>query len=312
MLSNVADQLSAIVGEVIDKDICVIDLTGGQDLMLVAAGIVYDRYKDKNLQMHRFNLRNNKLYNCDSNGKIISVESPPVLSAGELVKLYGGAIVYENDKHGTTYPWEWSEDFINDVDMMWSVCRKNVRAWNTQIGVFAAAEEVNDSPDPLVTMADMTKLKTQLELQDANYVHINSIIRNLQKYGMITLDSNEESISITYKNEQVKRCLTKAGQALEIKITLSAMRARDKDGNPVYNDIVNGAYIDWDDRLHTDQECCDTANEIDVLLMRGTIPVFVSCKNGRVEMDELYKLDTVAERFGGSYAKKSGGGNCLE
>ena len=35
MLSNVADQLSAIVGEVIDKDICVIDLTGGQDLMLV-------------------------------------------------------------------------------------------------------------------------------------------------------------------------------------------------------------------------------------------------------------------------------------
>ncbi|MEE0675517.1 MAG: hypothetical protein UCN61_06620 [Ruminococcus sp.] len=46
--------------------------------------------------MHRFNLRNNKLYNCDSNGKIISVESPPVLSAGELVKLYGGAIVYEN------------------------------------------------------------------------------------------------------------------------------------------------------------------------------------------------------------------------
>ena len=52
MLSNVADQLSAIVGEVIDKDICVIDLTGGQDLMLVAAG--------------------------------------------ELVKLYGGAIVYEN------------------------------------------------------------------------------------------------------------------------------------------------------------------------------------------------------------------------
>ncbi|MBQ1309070.1 MAG: hypothetical protein IIY54_05140 [Ruminococcus sp.] len=38
--------------------------------------------------------------------------------------------------------------------------------------------------------------------------------------------------------------------------------------------------------------------------MRGTIPVFVSCKNGRVEMDELYKLDTVAERFGGSYAKK--------
>ena len=43
----------------------------------------------------------------------------------------------------------------------------------------------------------------------------------------------------------------------------------------------------------------ETKNEIDVMLMRGVVPVFVSCKNGAVKMDELYKLDTVAQRFGG-------------
>ena len=48
----------------------------------------------------------------------------------------------------------------------------------------------------------------------------------------------------------------------------------------------------------------DTQNEIDVILMKGLIPVFVSCKNGAVEDDELYKLNTVAERFGGTYAAK--------
>ena len=45
MLSNVADQLSAIVGEVIDKDICVIDLTGGQDLMLVGSSMTDTRIR---------------------------------------------------------------------------------------------------------------------------------------------------------------------------------------------------------------------------------------------------------------------------
>ena len=38
--------------------------------------------------------------------------------------------------------------------------------------------------------------------------------------------------------------------------------------------------------------------------MHGMIPVFVSCKNGAFTSEELYKLNTVAQRFGGPYAKK--------
>ena len=48
----------------------------------------------------------------------------------------------------------------------------------------------------------------------------------------------------------------------------------------------------------------DTCNEVDVVLMHGLTPVFVSCKNGNVDENELYKLHTVAHWFGGPYAKK--------
>ena len=48
----------------------VIDLAVA-DLFLVAAGIVAEKYKDKNIQMHRFNLRNNKIYDCDMDGVTI-------------------------------------------------------------------------------------------------------------------------------------------------------------------------------------------------------------------------------------------------
>ena len=39
-------------------------------------------------------------------------------------------------------------------------------------------------------------------------------------------------------------------------------------------------------------------------MMHGMVPVFVSCKSGMVGMEELFKFATVADRFGGSYAKR--------
>ena len=46
-----------------------------------------------------------------------------------------------------------------------------------------------------------------------------------------------------------------------------------------------------------------TANEIDFMLMKGLTPIFIPWKIGQVYDDELYKLESVANRFGGLYAK---------
>ena len=128
------------------------------------------------------------------------------------------------------------------------------------------------------------------------------------KYGLLTYfdDENESTVTVSFKNEQVKKCLTKAGQALEMKVFITAKSVLDKENIPVYDDALNGVVIDWDGEFHDEEveDLYDTENEIDVLLMHDIVPVFVSCKNGIVTSDELYKLDAVAERFGGQYAKK--------
>ena len=72
-------------------------------------------------------------------------------------------------------------------------------------------------------------------------------------------------------------------------------------GNEVVDDILTGALIYWDNDNPEDR---DIVNEVDVIVMKGLVPVFVSCKNGTIEVDELYKLNTVATHFGGKYAKK--------
>ena len=77
---------------------------------------------------------------------------------------------------------------------------------------------------------------------------------------------------------------------------------RDADGAPLYHDIRVGVVIDWDGDEEGD--AIRTVNEIDVMAMKGAIPVFISCKNGDFDMEELYKLSTVADRFGGKLVKK--------
>jgi hypothetical protein len=49
-------------------------------------------------------------------------------------------------------------------------------------------------------------------------------------------------------------------------------------------------------------------NEVDVLSLKGYVLTFISCKSGNMSgqqiLHALYELQTVADKFGGKYAKK--------
>lgn len=303
--NKMQDVVAALSSIVETYDDCVFDLTGGEDIFLVCTGIVFERYKEKNIQMHRFNIRNNTIQDCDFDGKTILETELPQLTVEENIRIYGGDVVYDDIKPDTTPSWDFEGDFADDIDLMWDICKTYVRLWNKQIGVFMMAEQFRGSEsNPLTVTAPVPYLKENLERINAGYVFDYGIINALYRAGLIEAHDDGYEFTITYKNEQVKKCLTKAGRVLELKIFVAAIRACEKNGSYVYNDVMNGVYIDWDGDIHTEQESHDTANEIDVMMMHGMVPVFVSCKNGRVGMDELYKLNTVATRFGGKYAKR--------
>lgn len=285
---------------------CVFDLTGGEDLYLVAIGIISERYKDKNIQMHRFNIKNGTIIDGDSDGKTIALNKTPAMTVEENIKMYGGDVVKSSVKINGTFTWTLDESFKKDISLMWDICKRDVRLWNTQIGVFEAAELYrSESGDEMLTEAPVSHISDHLGRCGAKFIFIKGLVDRLYQCGLISEYYCDDRIfRIVYKNEQVKRCLTKSGQALEMKIFLTATEITDNDGNPVYNDVMNGVCIDWDGKIHTEKGEHDTENEIDVMMMREIIPVFVSCKNGYIDIDELYKLSSVAERFGGKYAKK--------
>ncbi|MBE7057239.1 MAG: DUF1887 family protein [Ruminococcaceae bacterium] len=254
--SNLQDAVSLLEEIVNINNEFIFEISGGENILCVALGIVLERYPDRNIDVRR----------CSKGDAVLSVK--------ENIQLHGG--------EPTTYSWNMTPDFCEDVAAIWSICKKNVRKWNGQINTFET-----------ITYTGNCNEKCKI---------YRNIVEDLKKAGLIKkFYRNEKGFVIEYKNSQVRKCLTKAGLALELKIYTEASGLKDANGNLIYNDVMTSVTIDWDGI----DEDYDTENEIDVVLMHGMTPVFVSCKNGIVEMDELYKLSMVAERFGGKNAKKA-------
>lgn len=302
-LYSILEVLDRIVKE---EPKCAFDLTGGDDVYLVAMGIIFERYKDKRLQMHRFNIRNNTVFDCDLDGSVITDGATPQISVEELIYAYGGEVVSEDEYENGTHEWDWTEEFYQQILDMWDVCRKNVRFWNIQIGMLELIEVFNnDSGNNLTTTVPTAYLNDYMASQEKNFFVNRDILQGLVDAGLITFfEINDDYLTVSYCDSQVKRCLTKAGQALEMIVCAVARTASEPDGSNTYHDVMTGVTIDWDGQFGGNEESFDTANEIDVIMTRGMVPVFVSCKNGNVDSSELYKLNAVAERFGGKYAKK--------
>ncbi len=296
-LQDIVEKLTSIVETYSD---CVFDLTGGEDLYLVALGIMMGRY-GSGVKCHRFNFGNDTLYDCDADNKVCAVGSFD-LSIEDGIGIYDGRIVTDPSRESYTYPWDFNENFENDIDTMWSICRNDPRQWNAHIGTLGQICETFKMPDELTVSFDILSVKEIFKQKKIPYVFVSGIMYSLQKHGLIRNLVIQDTVSFRFKNRQVKRCLTVAGQILELVVACKMRHLKDKDGSPLYHDVRVGVVIDWD---YMDQsEAYRTINEIDVIAMKGIVPIFISCKNGDFDVDELYKLNSVAEQFGAKYAKK--------
>lgn len=94
---NSVEQIVETLADIVEnEEDCVFDLTGGDDLVLVAMGIVYERYREKkNIQMHRFNIRTGTIHDCDSDG-VLPELAPLKLTVKDNIMIYGGDIVSFN------------------------------------------------------------------------------------------------------------------------------------------------------------------------------------------------------------------------
>lgn len=274
---STADALEALVNK---HHPCAFDLCGGKEPYLTAVGLLHGRDPARV-----------PLLPYDE-------DSPVNVTLQEWMHVYGGCIMYAEDRGGATQRWDMSDEFIDDVFAMWEICRAHPSKWNFQVGMLHRAKVERTSANPLeVTVRRVLSREGQSpQILDADWLY------KLETIGVIAdLQIADTTVSFRYKNHAIKRSFHKEGQLLELVIVATALRCKDKHGRQLYREALVGAVVDWDGKVS--RQDADLYNEVDALLLHGTIPVFVSCKNGGLDVDELFKLHAVTRRFGGERAK---------
>lgn len=273
------------------------DITGGESLILVAFGILSKEYQTR---IHHFDVDENRIMELEEGAEgAISSDVPTqkvVLDLDKYIALRGGVINYRLHKDMKQIQ---NEKYAKEVENIWNVAEKYWDYWNP-FSNFLRANLIPD--DKLVVSTNenaVVRALAQSKTKLKKLAKLNEIVDALAGIGALTkVNRKNGAYGFAFKNDFVKDCLWDGGSILE----LHTYQLEKKEST----DCRVGVHIDWDGMIQF--QGADVFNEIDVLSMRGNVPVFMSCKSGNMgsqqSLHALYELETVARRFGGKYAKK--------
>jgi hypothetical protein len=227
------------------------------------------------------------------------------LSLQEYLTISGGEIVYTRENCVKTYDWHIDQAMKNRIHVLWDICLQDIGRWNSTMNTL---DKVGDhfqlKGKPMWSFFPNHARQSMAEQGNRYYLDRRLMQRLANERYILDLSMDENQVSFRFCDSTVERILTNAGQILELWVASVMMDAKDPNarGKALFHDIMVGVHIDWN--REDNNEKIQTTNEIDVLAMKKNVPIFISCKNGGFTVDELYKLDTVADRFGGGYAIK--------
>ena len=120
-------------------------------------------------------------------------------------------------------------------------------------------------------------------------------LRDLEEIGFLSeLEIiREKSVSFRFRNAQIRTWLRDVGSVLELFIYKACL------DTGLFQDVITSAVVDWDGSGRQNA----VTNELDVMCTRGITPVFISCKTCDVKTEALNELAILRDRFGGKIAR---------
>lgn len=280
------------------EDEYVIDLTGGDEPVIMAVGAVYaglDSRQKLRIRVEKFDHSSNTLLDCIHDNRPLPYRQI-ALSVEEMIRLHGGSLHPNSDP----LPQNCSRA---DLDKLWSIVSGAPKRWNSFIDALNKFENHSDTDSETRIHVPLDALRNISGFGEKESL-IRDYLKKLRKNQLIDDRSSADALEYTYRSELLRYCTRKAGNVLEVKTLLEGRSVPENDAL-LFHDCRMSVSIDWDGVIHDPaKDVADTCNEIDVVLMHGATPLFISCKNGGIGDGELYKLHTVATRFGGPHAKK--------
>lgn len=262
---------------------CALDITGGSDAALFAAGMFSCQ---TGVPAFTYSRKKNRFYDISGAAFADNLTCTLSYSVEDFFLMAGGTLLPGRVDNAIL------SKYLGDFDPFFSCFLRYRRDWTDIISYIqrVSPSEYGQTP-PLSIQGKYTVKGDHGARNSAN----ETALKDLSRIGFIQdlRIVSGESVSFRFRDLNTRAWLRDVGSVLE----LYSYKACIDTG--IFNDVISSAVVRWNDTLgHS-----SVSNEIDVMAARGVIPLFISCKVSDIKTEALNELAILRDRFGGKGAK---------
>ena len=262
---------------------CAVDITGGTDAALFAAGLACG---ENNIPVFTYSRKKNSFFSINNADFADNVPCDVSYSVEDYFLMTGGSMRsgrVDNDILETYFPY---------VEPFFRIYLKYRRDWVDIVTYIVRVSQNAKDTKPTLSAKGGYEVKGE---HSAKIRCPEKALKDLEKLGFIgnLKISVSDGVSFTFKDQQIRKWLRDVGSVLEI-YTFKMFY-----DTGLVDDIYTSVIVDWDGTNTTDS----VSNEIDVMCTKGITPFFISCKTCEIKTEAINELAILRDRFGGEIAK---------
>lgn len=255
---------------------CTLEMTGGSELMMIAG---YKVGLETGMRMVHTDLIARRINDLETGEKVADTAT---LTLDNFLDAKGACLMGES--HRPPQP-----ERYEDIKKMAQFLFRHLKDWK---GTCSWLQTVASRGLP-----HELKLESRRNIQMKNgkpVAPVDEILKEFQRRGFIeNLKMDQTWVRFRFCSMEDKQYCISYGVWLELYVYVAAA------SSGVFDDVKLGTMIDWDIYDGTRMG----GNEIDVVLMDDSLPVFISCKLREADTAALNELLVGKKRLGGWFSK---------
>ena len=262
---------------------CALDVTGGSDAELFAAGMFAAK---ANVSAFTYSRRKNRFYNISGADFADNLPCNLSYSVEDFFLMAGGTLLPGRVNNTTL------KKYLDDIDPFFDCFLRFRRDWTNIITYMQRISPAEYGQVPPMSIKGNYVVKGE---RGGRISANEAALREFERIGFIRNLNivSGESVSFRFRDANIRSWLRDVGSVLELYVYKACLDAN------IFNDIISSAVVRWNDVLGHGS----IINEIDVMATMGVLPLFISCKVSDIKTEALNELAILRDRFGGKGAK---------
>ena len=262
---------------------CALDVTGGSDAELFAAGLFAAQ---ANVRVFTYSRKRNRFYNISGAEFADNLPCDISYSVKDFFLMAGGTLLPGRMDNKTL------KEYLDDIDPFFDCFLQYRRDWTNIITYMQRVSPAEYGQTPPMDVQGNYTVKGE---RGGRICAKEDALLSLERIGFLR-DLNivsGEKVSFRFRDINTRAWLRDVGSVLELYVYKACLDAG------IFNDIISSAVVRWNEVLGH----ASVINEIDVMATRDVVPFFISCKVSDIKTEALNELAILRDRFGGKGAK---------